>query len=148
LKRYESIHLEYWPEVKNEFIDEKLLEEFQHLLLVRDDVLKALENARASDIIGHSLDAHVLIEAKNPEILELMVKYRTILDEFFIVSKVSFVDRLPESSLNGQFVNVYVEHADGKKCQRCWKYSPETGSNESYPETCPRCSAVLKGERK
>jgi len=43
LKKYESVHLEYWPEVRKEFIDDGLLEEFNHLLLIRDDVLKALE---------------------------------------------------------------------------------------------------------
>lgn len=148
LKRYESVHVEYWPEVRKEFIDESLLEEFQHLLLVRDDVLKALESARASDVIGHSLDAHVKIEAKNPEIKAIIDKYQDMLEDFFIVSKVSIVDALPDGSLNGQFVNVFVEHAEGKKCQRCWKYHPDTGSDESHPETCPRCSAVLRGERK
>ncbi|MGB9615303.1 MAG: zinc finger domain-containing protein [Fervidobacterium sp.] len=146
MKKYESVHLEYWPQVRKEFVDEALLEEFQQLLLVRDDVLKALENARSLDVIGHSLDAHVKIEPKNGEIKLLLEKYSNILEEFFIVSKVSVVESA--SGLNGQFVNVIVERAEGQKCQRCWKYHPNTGKDDQYPDTCPRCSAVLRGERK
>lgn len=146
LKKYESVHLEYWPEVRKEFIDDGLLEEFNHLLLIRDDVLKALENARASDVIGHSLDAHVIIEAKNEELKSLLRKYKSLLEEFFIVSKVTLSENV--SGLNGQFANVLVQRAEGQKCQRCWKYHPDTGKDEEHPETCPRCSAVLRGERK
>jgi len=147
-KRFESVHLEYWPEVRKEFVDDQLLEEFQHLLLVRDDVLKALEEARTSDLIGHSLDAHVYIEPKNEEIAALLKKYEGILDEFFIVSAVTLTDENLEGAVTGQFVDVLVKHADGEKCQRCWKYHPDTGKDEKHPETCPRCSAVLRGERK
>ncbi|WP_448375420.1 isoleucine--tRNA ligase [Fervidobacterium sp.] len=146
LKRFESVHLEYWPEVRKEFINETLLEEFQQLLLIRDDVLKALENARANDVIGHSLDAHVMLEAKNEELKSLIAKYESMLEEFFIVSKVTITENL--SGFNGQFTNVFVERAEGQKCQRCWKHHPDTGKDEEHPETCPRCSAVLRGERK
>jgi len=146
LKKYDSVHLEYWPEPMKEFIGEALLEEFQQLLLIRDDVLKALENARANNIIGHSLDAHVMLEAKNDELKNLVIKYESMLEEFFIVSKVTIQENI--SGYNGQFANVFVEHAQGQKCQRCWKYHPDTGKDEEHPETCPRCSAVLRGERK
>ncbi len=146
LKKYDSVHLEYWPEPMKEFIGEALLEEFQQLLLIRDDVLKALENARANNIIGHSLDAHVMLEAKNDELKNLVIKYESMLEEFFIVSKVTIQENI--SGFNGQFANVFVEHAQGQKCQRCWKYHPDTGKDEEHPETCPRCSAVLRGERK
>jgi isoleucyl-tRNA synthetase len=146
LKKYDSVHLEYWPEPMKEFVDEALLEEFQQLLLIRDDVLKALENARANDIIGHSLDAHVMLEAKNDELKNLVIKYESMLEEFFIVSKVTIQENI--SGFNGQFANVFVERAHGQKCQRCWKYHPDTGKDEEHPETCPRCSAVLRGERK
>ena len=146
LKKFESVHLEYWPEVRKEFTDETLLEEFQQLLLIRDDVLKALENTRANDVIGHSLDAHVMLEAKNEELKSLIAKYESMLEEFFIVSKVTITENL--SGFNGQFTTVFVERAEGQKCQRCWKRHPDTSKDEEHPETCPRCSAVLRGERK
>ncbi|MCL2337453.1 MAG: hypothetical protein FWC60_08545, partial [Firmicutes bacterium] len=38
---------------------------------------------------------------------------------------------------------VAVVRAGGGKCSRCWMYHEETGANADYPETCPRCAAVL-----
>jgi isoleucyl-tRNA synthetase len=144
LKEFETVHLEYWPQVRKEFVDEKLMEEFKILFMVRDDVLKALENARKNDIIGHSLDAKVTLNGVNEQINNVLVKYKDYLEEIFIVSQVE----IGEGKVKGEFANVSVEKASGEKCQRCWKYSEETGKDEEYPNTCPRCAAVLKGERK
>lgn len=147
LKRFESVHLEYWPEVRRDFVDEALLEEFQQLLLVRDDVLKALEEARKRELIGHSLDATVTIEPKNDEMLGLLRKYELYLEELFIVSGVHISTEELAEAMTGQFVDVSVAKAPGRKCLRCWKYHVDTGKDEAHPETCPRCSAVLRGER-
>ncbi len=144
VKKFESVHLEYWPKVRKELIDEEILEDFKNIMLIRDDVLKALEEARKNDLIGHSLDAHVILQPKNEELEKILRKYEDILADVFIVSAVSF----GEGKLIGDFVDVTVERAQGEKCQRCWKYHPNTGKDPEYPETCPRCSAVLKGERK
>ncbi|MBB6062610.1 isoleucyl-tRNA synthetase [Thermosipho japonicus] len=144
LKEFETVHLEYWPQVRKEFVDEKLMDEFKILFMVRDDVLKALENARKNDVIGHSLDAKVTLKGVNEEINNILLKYKDYLEEIFIVSQVE----IGEGKVKGEFANVSVEKASGEKCQRCWKYSEETGKNEEYPNTCPRCAAVLKGERK
>jgi hypothetical protein len=34
--------------------------------------------------------------------------------------------------------------ARGRKCDRCWNYSPRVGEDKTYPTVCERCSAVLK----
>ncbi|MDL2272889.1 hypothetical protein LJC23_07670, partial [Desulfovibrio sp. OttesenSCG-928-I05] len=39
---------------------------------------------------------------------------------------------------------ISVRHADGEKCARCWIYSTELGTDPAYPDTCPRCTEVLK----
>ncbi|MGH7827577.1 MAG: isoleucine--tRNA ligase [Candidatus Binatia bacterium] len=39
---------------------------------------------------------------------------------------------------------IAVFKAQGKKCQRCWKYDRDVGKDEDYPDVCPRCAAVLK----
>ena len=41
---------------------------------------------------------------------------------------------------------VGVEKARGEKCERCWIYSTELGSDPSHPSLCPRCAAVVGGE--
>ena len=39
---------------------------------------------------------------------------------------------------------VRVKKAGGEKCERCWMYSEELGSDPEYPTLCPRCAAVMK----
>jgi len=36
-----------------------------------------------------------------------------------------------------------VATADGVKCERCWHYHPDTGADERYAGTCPRCVESL-----
>ena len=37
-----------------------------------------------------------------------------------------------------------VDHARGKKCERCWNWSERTGTFDVHPAVCERCAAVLK----
>ena len=145
-RKYLTVQAEYWPEYREEFVDKKLLEDFERLLEVREDVLKALEEKRQQDVIGHSLDAEVILRPKNREIKLLLEEYRDTLEELFIVSKVRIVEG-DECEFKGNAVEVTVRHASGEKCQRCWKYSEEISWGD-FPGVCPRCAAVLRGERR
>jgi isoleucyl-tRNA synthetase len=113
---------------------------WESLRAVRDDVLKALEEARNSKLIGTGLEAQVSIAA--PEPLYAMLKsHETQLRYLFIVSTVT----MTEGSGNGAAsVHVEIKKADGQKCERCWNYSTRVGEDQNYPTVCERCSAVLK----
>ncbi len=137
-KRYQTIFAETWPKYRQEYVDEQLLAEFDKLLEVREIVLKKLEEARQSGLIGHSLDAKVLIKTSSREYFEVLEKYSRQLEEFLIVSQVHFDKNADES-----IIEVKVDKADGQKCERCWKYHPLTGVNPNFPGACPRCVEVL-----
>ena len=36
-----------------------------------------------------------------------------------------------------------VAKAAGEKCERCWIYSTELGSDPAHPTLCPRCAKVM-----
>ena len=108
--------------------------------------MKALEEERQKGLIGHSLDAKVSIKPKNERIKKVLESSSSFLEEFFIVSQVEISDDV--DGIEGEEVVVNVERANGRKCQRCWKYHPDVGKDPEYPDVCPRCSAVLRGERK
>jgi len=61
--RSESVHLERFPEVPLEWLDDTLKAEWDRLLEVRREVAKALETARAQKLIGSGLEARVRIES-------------------------------------------------------------------------------------
>ena len=112
------------------------------LRAVRDEVLKALEEARNAKLIGTGLEAKVILTASEP-LGTLLKRYESQLRYLFIVSA---VELRPAASPDGHTGNVKVEvqKADGQKCERCWNYSTHVGDDPNYPTVCERCSAVLK----
>ena len=110
------------------------------VLAVRDQVLKALEEARNNKLIGTGLEAKIILTASD-HVYSVLKRYETQLRYLFIVSAVT----LTQASGNGTgSVHVAVKKADGAKCERCWNYSTHVGEDKTYPTVCERCSAVLK----
>ena len=110
------------------------------LLAVREQTLKALEEARNAKQIGKGLEAQVKLTAADP-VYSVLSRYRDHLRYLFIVSQVT-LEQKPSGNGTGS-VQVEVSKAEGKKCERCWNYSIHVGENPSYPTICERCSAVL-----
>src|SRR5437868_7111358 len=114
--------------------------DWQRLLLVREEVFRALETARKDKVIGSGLQAKLVISAP-AESYGLLEKYRDTLRYLFIVSQVD-IHQLPGHG-NGSGLKVEVLLAEGAKCERCWNYSTQVGSDTEYPTVCERCSAAL-----
>jgi isoleucyl-tRNA synthetase len=144
--RSESVHLALFPS------SEQILgsgtnadapksdEDWSIVRAVRDEVLKALEEARNKKLIGTGLEAGVTIAASEPA-YSVLSQHAPDLRYLFIVSAVT----LTQGSGNGTGgVHVEVKKADGAKCERCWNYSTHVGEDKTYPTVCERCSPVLK----
>jgi isoleucyl-tRNA synthetase len=140
--REDSVHLALFPSTREiaPEADSKSDEDWATLRSVRDEVLKALEEARNNKLIGTGLEAHVILAAPDP-VYSLLARHAGQLRYLFIVSAVT----LTQGSGNGTGqVHVEVKKADGAKCERCWNYSIHVGEDKTYPTVCERCSAVLK----
>ena len=147
--RCESVHLALFPSEaeilgaansSNKSCEDKSGQDWATLRAVRDEVLKALEEARNAKLIGTGLEAQVNIAAPDP-VYSLLNEHAHPLRYLFIVSAV----KLTQASGNGTGgVHVEVKNADGLKCERCWNYSTRVGEDKTYPTVCERCSAVLK----
>jgi isoleucyl-tRNA synthetase len=145
--RSDSVHLAKFPEAADVFgggnvaeEDAQQAQDWTTLLAVREQALKALEEARNSKHIGKSLEAQLIITAAEPT-YSILKRHATELRYLFIVSAVT----LTQGSGNGNsIVHVEVKKADGAKCDRCWNYSTHVGEDKTYPTVCERCSAVLK----
>ncbi len=121
--------------------DPKQREDWNTLLAVRAEVLKALEEARQSKLIGGAnLEAQVAITSADP-VFSVLARYKDRLRYLFIVSAVTLTQGTSGNGTGG--VSVQVSKAEGKKCERCWNYSIHVGDDAAYPTVCERCSAVL-----
>jgi isoleucyl-tRNA synthetase len=139
-RREDSAHLAHFP--SPEGADDLVLSRWAELLEVRAVVAKALEEARAARAIGSSLEARVVVRAPAALLGKLEAYDRqgppfpANLASLFIVSQVA----LEEGP--GPFVQ--VEHARGRKCERCWVWSEKVGTFDVHPAVCERCAAVLQ----
>ena len=123
------------PAYREDYCFGGIEEKYNKLFEMRDDVMKALEEARASKLIGKSLDAKVKVTVADDEKYELLKSFADGLDTIFIVSHTDVC--------RGDADSVEVAPADGVKCDRCWKYASDCveidGSN-----ICGRCAEIVK----
>ncbi|WP_188205740.1 isoleucine--tRNA ligase [Alkalibacillus aidingensis] len=137
----ESVQLTDLPEARTIANEETTKVKWQRLMTIREDVLKALEEARHDKVIGKSLEAKVTIVPKDENTLELLESVEN-LHQYLIVSDVELISSY-ETAKAYDTVSVAVEKHDGEKCQRCWVSSHSIGANEEHPELCSRCASVV-----
>ncbi|MBV8817292.1 MAG: isoleucine--tRNA ligase [Acidobacteriaceae bacterium] len=138
----DSVHLAWFPEPDSlvEGITAPQLAEaadWDQLLPVRDEVLKALDVAREDKMIGSSLEAAVIVHA-GTDLYPLLKKHAAELPGWFIVSQVDL-----QRDRTGELLSVKVERAGGDKCERCWKYTLDVGRVDEFPTVCAACASVI-----
>ena len=116
-------------------MDAGRMAEWDRLTGVRDEVLKVLETARQAGVIGAPLEARVRLEA-DASLLPLLERYAEELPALFIVSEVELAA--------GGALAASVLRATGIKCERCWKYTHDVGSDTDLPTVCAPCAAAVK----
>jgi isoleucyl-tRNA synthetase len=137
-----SVHLTEFPAVRPELLDETLAGEWERLLQVRDEVLRALETARKDKRIGSAQEAAV--ELAVPDVsFEFFGAHREDLETICIVSRLA-IRRAANAGADAA-VAVRVERASGAKCPRCWNYRDDIGASAAHPSLCARCTGALDG---
>jgi isoleucyl-tRNA synthetase len=136
-----SVHCAYFPEPTDlsgglSVDARKRAANWDRLMEVRTDVLKSLEAARNDKLIRAPLEARIRLSADG-DLYPLLAEYAPELPGLFIVSQVSVEPGQPGA------VTVAVERAAGTKCERCWKYTTDVGSNENYPTICAPCAEAV-----
>lgn len=117
---------------------------WEKIIAVRDDVNKALEQARGAKLIGKPLEAKVVITTSQAG-KDFLDGCGQDLAKLCIVSAIAVQTGEGEGdsyeALGG--MKIAVSHMEGEKCARCWIYDPTVGGNTEHPCLCARCAAVL-----
>ena len=134
----EYVCWERMPEAKSDE-DAAFDAKWAKIIAVRDDVKKALEQARADKTIGSSLEAAVTLYCSDEMYDFLNAIPMDELADLMIVSHVDLVKG--EGGVKGltEGLGMSVAHAAGNKCLRCWKFDTAVGEDG----LCPRCAKVL-----
>ncbi len=142
LGQAESVHKAYFPE-SSELTEgiggerRKRIENWTRLIEVRDSVLKSLETARQEKFIGAPLEARVELSADG-DLYPLLNEYARELPGLFIVSQVEILNHAAAG------VEAKIHRASGTKCERCWKYTEDVGSDAVLPTVCGPCAAAIR----
>lgn len=128
-----SVHIAEFP-VAVHADKSGLAAKWERVFSIRDEVLKALEEARNNKQIGSSLEAKVILTT-DAATTRLLLDYFDQLRYIFIVSQVEVHE--------GDAFGVEIQKANGEKCERCWNYSTRVGEFAEHPTVCERCSQAL-----
>ena len=144
-----SIFFSDFPELNQAHVlDDATEKTWADLVRVRSEITKALEKARAEKIIGHPLEAEVLING-NGSLANFVADHQQMLKELSIVSELKIVERdgfggiEPVQSEEVEELLIGVRAASGEKCERCWIRSETVGQIENHPTICSRCFTVI-----
>ncbi|MGO4887855.1 isoleucine--tRNA ligase [Anaerobacillus sp. MEB173] len=139
----ESVQLTDMPDALA--IDESEIEaKWNKFMIVRDEVLKALENARNEKVIGKSLTAAIQLYP-SAEVKQLLENVEP-LHKLFIVSKAEIAGEMAEAPTEaGKFddLAIVVQSAEGETCERCWVVSTTVGQNETHQTLCVDCATIV-----
>jgi isoleucyl-tRNA synthetase len=130
-----NVYLENMPKVE-ELQSEDFLAKWDAFMQVRDNVLKALEEARNSKVIGKSFNAKLVLYPES-DVLELLNSLNANLQQIFIVSQFEIKEGKGQYEFNN--LSIDVLKAEGETCDRCWQVVEHT-----HEGLCERCETVLK----
>ncbi len=135
----ESVFLEKAPELFDIENADELKAYYDRFLVLRKDVMKALEDLRNEKVIKSNMEAKLTVCLKDE--YKDMADLDKDLKQLFIVAKVQLVD--DQDGLN-EFDTAYIkaEKFNGVQCPRCWNYFD---ADEMNGELCPRCHEVMHG---
>ncbi|WP_283149531.1 isoleucine--tRNA ligase [Silvimonas soli] len=103
---------------------------------MRTQVQKEIEVQRAEGKLGSSLQAEVTVTVDG-DTFSALNDLGDDLKFVLIVSKATLV--------RGAEAGIVVGSSNEQKCERCWHYTPTTGSHAEHPGLCARCVDNLFG---
>ncbi len=130
----ESVFLEKLPQKNEKYIDEDILAKFDRIYEIRGEIYKKIEEKRIAKEVNKisECDVEIFCSKEDFSILN-SVKYQ--LSQIFMVAetRISIGDQL----------KISVKKTSNKKCERCWRYLNDIGTDESHPTLCKRCLSVV-----
>ena len=130
----ESIFLETYAAFKPQ--DDTLLAKWTRIREIRDAVNKDIEALRADGQVGSSLQAEVTLQV-NADDYALLASLGKDIKFIFIISAMNLV------AFDAYKTNVSASAYT--KCERCWHYVEDVGTDPAHPTICGRCVSNLYG---
>ena len=154
----QSVFEDIWYDIPAHGLNHEEILRWRTLIYMRATANKYIENSRSVGAIGSSLQAELSIYLEEDRYKELS-SFGDDLRFIFITSKAT-VNNIDEEldleslddinkSVMGEkeFARTFVRVRPSahKKCERCWHYRSDVGSQADHPTICGRCVSNLFG---
>jgi len=135
--RESSVHIALFPKPEDLAPGDtsQILAHWSTLLGLRDKALLSLEAARKEKQIGKALEAKVKLYYE-PSQADAVKHHTAALPELFNTSEVEVSEAETSAATTAP--------ATGTKCDRCWRYTHDVGSDSRWPSVCARCATALE----
>lgn len=130
----ESIFFETYAEIGA--ADEALLAKWNRIREIRDAANKEIEALRTDGQVGSSLQANLKLQAPAAD-HALLASLGDDLKFVFITSAIEL--------LAGEDLSIGASASKSTKCERCWHWRDDVGSDPAHPTLCGRCTSNLFG---
>lgn len=136
-----SVHLALFPDLADIVPGSMsaLEGDWARLLELRAASMLQLEAARKTGQIGKGLEAVLVIDATADDAV-LLRRYEPFLPELMGVSS---VELRADQQATSTMIEVKLAREMATKCERCWRYTQDVGSERQYPSVCLRCAEAL-----
>ncbi|XKM12998.1 isoleucine--tRNA ligase [Orbaceae bacterium ac157xtp] len=119
---------------------------WNHILTVRDEVNKVLEQGRNDKVIGSALEASVTLYsdeniAKALNALQDELRFVLLTSQAHVKPISDASEKAVATELNG--LKIELNKAQGEKCPRCWHF---TVDNDPITHLCKRCDLNIHGD--
>jgi hypothetical protein len=121
-------------------LDGSVMSSWGTLVAVRAKVNKQLEEARAASLIGSALAAEVDMYVSDAD-YDVLTKLGDDLRFVLITSRATVHRAATEAEQR-----IEVTPSAHTKCERCWHYRVDVGSDAAHPTICGRCVSNLFGD--
>jgi isoleucyl-tRNA synthetase len=118
---------------------EALLSKWTQIRAFRADVLKRIETLREQGKVGSSLQAELEIAAHG-ERHDLLASLGEELKFLTVTSRATL-----RRAAGPEDEAIVVQPSDRAKCERCWHYREDVGTEPAHPGLCGRCADNLFG---
>ncbi|MCB5190406.1 isoleucine--tRNA ligase [Methylobacillus arboreus] len=133
-----TVFEEVWYVLPQHGLDAAALQSWATVLEVRNVSNKAIENERSQGKIGASLQAELDIYASGA-VHAALARLHEDLHYVLMASRATLHAREGELA-------VVVSASTHAKCDRCWHYRADVGSDTAHPAICGRCVSNLFGQ--
>jgi isoleucyl-tRNA synthetase len=133
-----SVFEQLWYALPDAAMDSAALNAWLDVRNIRDMANKKLEEQRAAGVIGSALAAEVDVYAHGAS-YESLKRLGDDLKFVFITSRATLHLR------EGSPLEIKVSPSAHAKCERCWHYREDVGSDVAHATLCGRCVSNLHG---